>query len=549
MQKQFKRIKNQFKDSLKKLRVFYEFIFFTWGLGCIILARLIFKKIRFQQGKNNFKVAILGVRTIPTTNLVYFDTVFGHAFKRIGCDVKIAYCDGLLDSCDADTIFRDQKSQCFLCRSLGSLFKKSINLESISFRDYITVADTRAIKDTVDRLGSNEIQNYEYLGVRVGLHAMFSTIRYFLSGKLDFADPQQAGMLKKKLVYAMTTAKVAEGIYQRENPDLIFMLHGIYSTWGPFFDYFRSKNIDVVTYARQPYRFGTFIFSRNGKEYELVFKNAWEALREAGLSKQEEAMVDGYLASRFRGSTHDHLMYEDNFSRERQELLHTAGEYRRRYILYSNIAWDAPGIENKGTHIFKDIFEWIDITINYFKGHPDYQLIIKPHPGELIWEKGTMGITKYIREKHAPLAENIVLLRTDTSLRAYDLITQDAVCLAFTGTLGLELATQGIPVLVVGNVHYKDAGVAYKINTVGQYVALLDDPQEIIAFAKNNVQLAKKYAYFYFFKLMIEIPFYSRNNWAEIDWRKIANTEELLNPKGNIIQTCKKIIGKQDIAI
>jgi hypothetical protein len=48
---------------------------------------------------------------------------------------------------------------------------------------------------------------------------------------------------------------------------------------------------------------------------------------------------------------------------------------------------------------------------------------------------------------------------------------------------------------------------------------------------------------------MIEIPFYSRNNWAEIDWRKIANTEELLNPKGNIIQTCKKIIGKQDIAI
>jgi len=552
MAKKFKKIKEKLKDFLKKNELLYKIFFSVWGIWWIIRAKLIFRKIRHNPKKGDPKVLILAIRTIPTTNLVYFDAIFGHAFKKLGCDVKMLYCDGVLDSCDANTVFRNQRPQCFLCKTFNPFLKKSLNLDCLSYRQYISEADIEEIKKKIDGLNIQELLNYQYLGVNVSIHAKASTIRFFLSGQLDLNDPQQLEMLKRKLVYAMITVKVANEIFLKEIPTIIFMLHGIYSTWGPFVDYFRNKNIDVIIYGNMPLRFGTFLFNRNGREYELMNEKTWNNFKQIPLSDNEESQLDYYLSARFKGAVGDQLMYKKNFTliSKKQSLLRFLfnKRYSRRYILYPNLTWDAC-VEGRGSTIFKDIFSWIGTTIEYFQKRREYQLVIKPHPAELIWEKGTKSITDYISEKYPNLPENIVVLKPDTPLKAYDLITPDAIYLTFNGTIGLELATQGVPVLVVGNSHYKDAGVVYKVNTLKEYLSLLDDPQELISFAKTNIKLAKKYAYFYFFKSMIQIPFYRKDKWSTIDWRVVANTDKLLDENSNIIKICQKIMKREDVVV
>lgn len=547
--KKFEYFKEKLIGFFKKYEILYITVFSFWAILWIFRAKIIFRKIKHKPKNSNFTIIIPAIRTIPTTNLVYFDAIFGHAFQKLGCQVKMIYCDGFLNSCDADTVSRNQKSQCFLCKKFGRFVKKTLGLDCFSFNQYILQSEVGKIKNKVERLKKEEFFNYKYLGVNVGAHARASTVRFFLSGKINLDNPQEEIIFRKKLVYAMIMTKIAQEVYFKEKPKLIFTLHGIYSTWGPFFDYFQNKNIDGVVYSCSAIRFGRFLFSRNGMEWDFTNNKSWEDFKKNPLSQKEKLHIDSFLKNRFQGGVADQLMYEkkfNNFSKDKMLRLLSDKKYKRRYVLYSNLAWDAC-LGGRESSVFNDIFSWIDETIIFFKKKPDYQLIIKPHPAELIWEKGTKGIINYIIANHPDLPKNIIVLKSNVSLRAYDLITPKTICLVFNGTIGLEMASQGVPVLTVGGIHYKDAGIVYKINTLEKYLSLLDNPQKIILFAIANKEMAKKYAYFYIFKQLIRIPFYREDKWSAIDWIAMANIKDLLYTDSDLIKICKKIIQGKDI--
>lgn len=549
-------IKEKLKNFVHRYQTLEKIILFAWGLFWIARAKLIFRKIkqspkRVKDRGGTNKVIIFSVRALPTTELVYFDAIFGHAFSKLGWQVKMLYCDGLLDSCDADTTYRSQRPQCFACKNLGSFVRNSLNLDCILFRQYITDSDIKRIKEKVARLKREQLIDYKYLGVDVGLHAQSSAVKYFLSGKLDLNSPNHLAILRKKLIYSMIMTKIASRVYLNEEPKIIFMLHGIYCIWGPFADYFRTKNIDVIVYSNTGgFRFGDFAFIRNVREFELIAKKSWDEFKKTPLTRTEESLIDSCLAERAKGLIGDQLLYRENFNirLKKQELLKllSAKKYSKRYVLYPNLAWDAC-VEGRGSNIFKDIFSLIDTTINYFIKKPNYQLIIKPHPAELVWERGTESIANYISNKYPKLPKNIAVLKPDTPLSAYDLIKSGTIGITFNGTIALEMATRGMPVLVTGDSHYKDAGVVYEIKTLKEYLNLFDNPKKLISFAKNNIELAKKYAYFYFLKLPIKIPFYSEDKWSTINWKCLSNPEEVLTDNSNIIKICRKIIENKDV--
>ncbi len=209
------KIKNKLENFQEKIKAFihkYDWLdktaFFLYGIFWIIRAEIVFKKLRknipesFSDKKQKkSKILVLAIRAIPSTNLVYFDAMFGHGFRRAGCEVLMLYCDGLMDSCDADTVFRNQKAQCLSCRKLGKTTKKCLGLEQlncISYRDYISDADISDIKKEVAKLKTNQLLNHQYLGVDVGMHAKVATIRFFLYGRMDLTNPKEEAIFREK---------------------------------------------------------------------------------------------------------------------------------------------------------------------------------------------------------------------------------------------------------------------------------------------------------------------------------------------------------------
>ena len=303
-------------------------------------------------------------------------------------------------------------------------------------------------------------------------------------------------------------------------------------------------------YGNMPSRFGYFTFYRNKEISTISAEKTWNIFKTLPLTKEEEASSDAYFSKRIGGKDGDQKMYEKNFTPtvQTEQLLKTlSGKgFKKRFVMYTNLAWDV-FIEGDEGKIFTDVFDWIDKTIAFFKHRKEYQLIIKPHPGELMWDKTSQGIKDYILEKFPDLPKNIVLLAPDVPLTAYDLLTEKAIGLVFNGSLGLDLATLGIPALVSANIHYKDAGVVYPIDTISAYLSLLDNPKPLFSFAKKHITLAKKYAYFYYYKTMVRIPFYRSDVWSTIDWKVMANTKKLLAPRSPLVKIAMLMIKGEDI--
>jgi len=545
------------KGYIHRNKILDKIAFYLFGLWWVIRAKVVFSKVRKNTLKTlNFdgkakKILILAVRTIPSTNLVYFDGIFGHAFRKLGASVKMLYCDGFLSSCDADTAYRNQKAQCFVCQKFGPLVKKYLGLDNISYGDYISASDIREIKEKVAGLSNQELLNYNYLGINAGIHARASANRYFLFGKVDLNKPKEVSVLRTKLVYAMIATKIASNVFEEEKPDTILMLHGIYSTWGPFLSYFRLKGAETYVYDNKLSRFGNFTFFHNCEAFK-TFGQSWLDFKEQPLAKEEESQLDDYLNERFKGEVGEHIMFKENIEnlKKKDSILKSLFEnnYARRYILYPNVGWDG-SIKGDSSDIFEDMFAWIDAVVEFFKKNRNYQLVIKSHPAELIFtsQGGNKSIIDYVIDNHGPLPENISILKSEVPVKAYDLVSSGTISLTYDGTVGLEAGVLGFPALIAAQTHYTEAGAGFKVKSLDEYLELLENPSPLFDFAKNNIELAKKYAYFYFFKSMVRIPFYRDDRWSIIDWSKVINTKRLFSENSNLIKICKKIMNKQDV--
>jgi len=80
------------------------------------------------------------------------------------------------------------------------------------------------------------------------------------------------------------------------------------------------------------------------------------------------------------------------------------------------------------------------------------------------------------------------------------------VGLVYTSTVGLEMALQGKPVIVAGQTHYADKGFTYQTDNAEDYLILLDQLDMLSLPSPDAVELARRYAYLFFFRLMIPFP-------------------------------------------
>lgn len=544
------------KKITKENSAVYGVVLDLWGRMQVVRAWIVFRIIKKEALKNKalkngHKIIILTLRALPASSLAYFEAVFAYAFLKLGAEVKTLYCGGVLDSCDGDTIFFNQKAQCKTCKKLGKSFRAALGLDAIFYKDYIRPEEIKEIEKEVESLPVEKLSGHQYKGVSVGEHALASAIRYFLFGRLDFGSPEEVALLRRKLVFAQIATKVAENVFMKENPDKIFLLHGIYSTWGPFVDYFKNKGADTIVYINMTPRFGHFIFRRNTKFNEIDSMCDWEVFKRQPLTQEQEKQINNYLENRSKSKVADQQLYEKRFNTlvEKQQLLSSLlnTKYKRRYVMYPNLTWDC-AIEGQISKIFPDVFSWIDATVDFFKKHPQYQLVIKSHPAELVWEQASKPVGKYVVETHGDLPENISIIPADSPINAYDLITPEFVGLVFNGTLGIELSVRGIPVLAVAdNVHYKKAGIAYEIKSREEYLDLLFNPEKVILFAKEKQKMAKKYAYYYFFKTMVRVPAYRQDKWSAIDWNALFFSKQLFDKNGLIMYISNKIMKGEDI--
>lgn len=184
-------------------------------------------------------------------------------------------------------------------------------------------------------------------------------------------------------------------------------------------------------------------------------------------------------------------------------------------LLCTNLAWDSAVLRH--ARAFPSMRDWYLQTLAWFARHPQWQLVVRTHPVEARLEQ-PKSVADFIDEAFPQLPENVRLVRPAEPVNTYTLMKLACLGLAYTSTVGLEMAIRGLRVLVSGHVHYAGRGFTTEPASPAEYFQVLQSalarPDDRLDPAR--VDLARCYFDTYFERFPKRLP-----------WRLYALAEDL----------------------
>jgi hypothetical protein len=220
-----------------------------------------------------------------------------------------------------------------------------------------------------------------------------------------------------------------------------------------------------------------------------------------------EAEILDYLRSRWYG-TRDWISYQQNPQEDVSTIAAELGiDFSKPCIgLLTNVLFDAQVFYR--ANAFPDTLEWVLLTIRYFANRPDLQLVIRVHPAEIRGtDRSRQPIIDEIRRAFPTLPHNVFVIPPESPISTYAVMLQCDTVIIYGTKTGVELTSMSIPVIVAGEAWVRNKGVTLDASSPEEYFQLLDSLPLKERLSDAVTQRAREYAYHYFFRRMIPLPF------------------------------------------
>jgi hypothetical protein len=339
----------------------------------------------------------------------------------------------------------------------------------------------------------------------------------------------QAGDLYQFRLARNRQAAAAAYRWLKDNtPDVVIVPNGLIMEFGAVYQVGRQLGIPVVSYEFGEQR-DRIWFSQDRPVMIQDTSALWAASKDKPFSDAQLETVRDLFQHR-QGAA----LYQ-NFYRKWQDLPAEGGAAARAklglderpvVLLAANVVGDSLTL---GRQVFTEsMTEWLVETLRACVTRPKLQLVLRVHPGERNLEGPS--VADLVAETLPDLPENIHIVRAGEPVNTYDLIALADLGLAYTTTVGLEMAMSGVPVIVVGETHYRDRGFTFDPTSWDEYNALLDQAinRDGLAISKAQVRQAWHYAYRFFFDYPQPFPWHLIHMWEHVEQSSLSKvlTEE-----------------------
>lgn len=448
--------------------------------------------------------------------------MLAYALKLRGADVSFVVCDEFLPACDARGIShypglavngetsRQICDRCFFrSRSIFDAFR----LPYVSLSDLVPAESTETAKSMTESLSRDEIFNLEYRGIALGDDIRASVVRFF-----RHTDPAHDDATEQVIRdFGASAVMLTDGAYaafDRTDNARLMTSTGLYVNWGVVTDVAKRLDVPIVTY-RKGFAASTLRLGHDGNLFDELNNEPRHYWADLPLTPDRRDALHDRVGRRWEADSPGVVMR--NGERSGVTLYKDAitdVEETRRLLeldpskpvlgLYPNVGWDSQ-IDSQNI-AFPDMFEWIIATVAFFEKHPELQLVVRSHPVERFKEGVTYQlVTDEIAKRYPVLPPNVRVIPPESKISSYT-IARFADAGAVHGTeFGLELAYAGKPVLVTGGPPFRGKGFTHDVETADEYFSLLSRFHELPPPTAEQVELAQKYAYHFYFRR--ELPF------------------------------------------
>lgn len=371
----------------------------------------------------------------------------------------------------------------------------------------------------------------------LNLHAGYKTLPQELQTKVEKVTrfdsmytlqvekvDEKSSIYKMRCKRNLQAARAAFAWLDENKPDVVIVPNGTIQEFGVVYEVARFLNISTVTYEFGDQRQRIWI-SQNSKVMRQDTTEMWETFKVKPLSQPELDKVRELFEARRKASIWK------NFSKLWQQVPAKGADIARQelglderlvVLLATNVLGDSLTL---GREIFtQSMEEWLVRTLQYFAGRPEVQLVIRIHPGEKLIHGQSM--LEVINRVLPILPEHIHVIRPEEDVNTYDLIAAADLGLVYTTTVGLEMAMSGIPVIAVGDTHYRGKGFTLDPDSWVRYFKTLKSVFENPMFYRltdEQIDLAWAYAYRFFFNFPLPYPWHLVRLWEDYQNNHISS--------------------------
>lgn len=447
-----------------------------------------------------------------STPILFFESSLAVKLNHIGADAKVLIDDGVLKAYDTITYSDVIANSDLKLRSI--IAKRFLNKLSLynPYSDFVTKADV----DETSFIAKTMIKNdmYIFLGIDLWPFIESSIVRFYKSAAGFIKDePNYKEALMLFTENSINSCLIASKIDSVLNPDIIVTSHGIYSTWGPFYEYFKNRNKRVITYGFSDFKNNGVIFSQKGliaNRCDDEFIEAYQDKIKLSMANRE---VKALLDNRFEGEAIDLKRFGSCLEKENVlQKLQSLTDRKQVYAIFPNVPWDNSSIG--ADSIFQSLVDWLLDTIKFFGKEKNKLLIIRAHPAEAAYMKPRVSVRNIIERKFGTdirNINNIFFIPSDEPIKSYSLFPLIKAGMVYNGTIGLELMYRGIPCLIAGNAPYSNANFAVSFNNKAGYFDALDKTSKIMQNQEKHREELIKYLFYFFHLNDIPLTFLDEN--------------------------------------
>jgi len=420
---------------------------------------------------------------------VQTEALIGQSLRARGARVSFASCGGGLDICDRVNTWEGPPMPCRSCTKYVSTSLKAHKFDTIYLRDEWSEHDWPEL----DSLNYRDLRTLEWNGLPLGRIVEIPT-RWFLLGESIEADPLGVTTFRNFLRSARKIAEAAEKILDKESPDQVILLNGLFLFEAIVIELCQQRNISYVTYERALI-LDSFVFARDDVCALYRDDEAWDAVKHKPLKRSELRELNRHVADRRVGKEQS-----DNYWEAVRKDSIFSPNARVRAVLFTNLVWDSAVIGQDLA--FGSIVEWLESVIKKFSSLPEAELVIRIHPAEakLKGRETREQMKVALRQRIPLLPENIQIIPPDDPLDSYSLMEDADFGLVYSSTTGLEMSLLGKPVIVAAHTHYRGKGFTIDVANEQELWSQIDTQVTPRSLFIPDVELAERYAHFVFFK-------------------------------------------------
>ena len=463
------------------------------------------------------------------TDIINYLPIFIGSLKKKNIKVQVGVCNKALSSCELNLIGNNTPHASFLrsgfskkinqqscdkcCERINSLLTKIQDIEIISYSSNKKDGDSNLIDEFLKKINFKKLNfmKLSFMKVEIGLDVKATYQRLTQTSNYIFSL-KNSEILKRIIRGHCEMVLISKSIIRNYNFDSVLLPHGFYTIQGTFKKTLNNSNFKNCYNYVGGIRKETIIFSKNDYYQKIIFEKDSSAWKKNKFSKNNLNQIKKYMNNKFDQSTNvDNLMLQTLTKKDEQEKIELkVNSYKSTIVLFTNVTTDSDIFYKSNP--FKNIFEWISFTIDYYKNKTDHLIIIRIHPAELFNRLGPVKdpMLKYLKTTHPDIffpSSNFHIIKPEDKINSLYLANLSNLCIVYGSKISLEIIFLKKRLILVADNMIKNQGFSYDPNTKRQYLYFLKNFNNLNNPIENiNLEIMYKFLFYIFFIVMRKIP-------------------------------------------